>query len=78
MQPHRAVRVLVVCRNRATAPPAGASPAWSPTRANDADAFAESGVAQLMRMGFSRDQAAQALLKTGGNVEEAASILGSR
>ena len=69
-----------------SAPPAGGggsdlNPASSPGRSPPSRGGApgglgnEGGVAHMMRMGYTKDQAAQALLKSGGNVEEAVSLL---
>ncbi len=44
----------------------------------DGGGLNDGGVAQLVAMGFSRDQASYALLKAGGDVEAAASILSNQ
>lgn len=71
-----------------SAPPAGggsdvglnpaSSPGRSPpsSRGGGAGGLGNEGaVAHMMRMGYTKDQAAQALLKSGGDVEEAVSLL---
>lgn len=64
----------------APAPPAAAPPATAPAakQSSSTDPFPQEHIDQLVTLGFSRQDAVQALHATSGNVEFAASLLFSR